>query len=221
MITVGAGRGGGKGLVAANSRSISRRSARNVVLVDADTWGEPSHASISPPARFERRSNLDQASSRRRAGLSLLPAAHDAAYGPSILRAGRKARWLAKLRTLPADYIVIDAGLRREFRRRFSCCGPRADRVTAPDPRAVEDHVPLLRAAYAGACACAPSRQFACISSSGRFGSARLPRRSISCARSARWIASCRARVERGAPHAALSRREPNAHARHLESAVG
>jgi flagellar biosynthesis protein FlhG len=153
MITVGAGRGGvGKGLVAANIAIYFAQLGKNVVLVDADTSGSNLHAQFDlPAARSEPAlEELDQALVATSVpGLSLLPAAHDAAYGPSLLRAGRKARWLAKLRTLPADYIVIDAGPGAgNFPVDLVLAADVPIAVTAPDPAAVETTYRFVRAAY-------------------------------------------------------------------------
>jgi len=153
VITVGAGRGGvGKGLVAANIAIYFAQLGKNVVLVDADTSGSNLHAQFDlPAARSEPAiEELDQALIATSVpGLSLLPAAHDAAYGPSLLRAGRKARWLAKLRTLPADYIVIDAGPGAgNFSVDLVLAADVPIAVTAPDPAAVETTYRFVRAAY-------------------------------------------------------------------------
>jgi flagellar biosynthesis protein FlhG len=153
VITVGAGRGGaGKGLVAANIAIYFAQLGKNVVLVDADTSGSNLHAQFDlPAARTEPAlEELDKALVATSVpGLSLLPAAHDAAYGPSLLRAGRKARWLAKLRSLPADYIVIDAGPGAgNFAVDLVLAADVPIAVTAPDPAAVETTYRFIRAAY-------------------------------------------------------------------------
>ena len=153
VITVGAGRGGaGKGLVAANIAIYFAQLGKNVVLVDADTSGTNLHAQFDlPAARSEPAlEELDKALVATSVpGLSLLPAAHDAAYGPSLLRAGRKARWLAKLRSLPADYIVIDAGPGAgNFAVDLVLAADVPIAVTAPDPAAVETTYRFVRAAY-------------------------------------------------------------------------
>jgi len=153
VITVGAGRGGvGKGLVAANIAIYFAQLGKNVVLVDADTSGSNLHAQFDlPAARSEPAlEELDKALVATSVpGLSLLPAAHDAAYGPSLLRAGRKARWLAKLRSLPADYIVIDAGPGAgNFAVDLVLAADVPIAVTAPDPAAVETTYRFVRAAY-------------------------------------------------------------------------
>lgn len=153
VITVGAGRGGaGKGVVAANIAIYFAQLGKNVVLVDADTSGSNLHAQFDlPAARSEPAlEDLDKALVATSVpGLSLLPAAHDAAYGPSLLRAGRKARWLAKLRSLPADYIVIDAGPGAgNFAVDLVLAADVPIAVTAPDPAAVETTYRFVRAAY-------------------------------------------------------------------------
>lgn len=153
VIAVGAGRGGvGKGLVAANIAIYFAQLGKSVVLVDADTSGSNLHAQFDlPAARHELPlEDLDKALVQTSVpGLSLLPAAHDAAYGPSLLRAGRKARWLARLRAIPADYLVIDAGPGTgNFPVDLVLAADIPIAVTAPDPAAVETTYRFVRAAY-------------------------------------------------------------------------
>src|ERR1700687_891108 len=119
FIAVGGGRGGvGKSLVAVNLAVYLAQLGKGVVLVDADPAGSNLHAHFALKAA---RSEPDLADggpdAMRRAlvptsvpGLSLLPAAHDAAAPGLVLRGGRKARWLSALRALPAEYLVVDVG---------------------------------------------------------------------------------------------------------------
>lgn len=153
IIAVGAGRGGvGKGLVAANLAIYFAQLGKSVVLVDADTSGSNIHAQFDLPAsrRDPELEELEKALVQTSVpGLSLLPAAHDAAYGPSLLRAGRKARWLARLRALPADYLVIDVGPGAgNFSVDLVLAADVPIAVTAPDPSAVETTYRFIRAAY-------------------------------------------------------------------------
>jgi flagellar biosynthesis protein FlhG len=153
LIVVGAGRGGvGKGLVAVNLAIYFAQLGKTVLLVDADTTGTNLHtqfdlaAGRSEPTLEE----LEKAFVATNVpGLSLLPAAHDAPYGPSLLRASRKARWLARLRAIPVDYLVIDAGPGAgNFAVDLVLAADIPIAVTAPDPSAVEATYRFVRATY-------------------------------------------------------------------------
>ncbi len=153
IVAIGAGRGGvGKGLVAANLAIYFAQLGKTVVLVDADTSGSNLHAQFDLPAA-RREPSLDDFEAAlvptSVPGLSILPAAHDAAYGPSLLRAGRKAQWLSRLRAIPADYLVIDAGPGAgNFSVDLVLAADVPIAVTAPDPAAVETTYRFVRAAY-------------------------------------------------------------------------
>jgi flagellar biosynthesis protein FlhG len=82
-------------------------------------------------------------------GLSILPGPHDAIEPPLQLRAGRKSRWLARMRALPVDYLVMDVGpghahlaLDVMLAADFAIC------VTVPEPPAIEATYRFVRAAY-------------------------------------------------------------------------
>src|SRR5579875_3247208 len=119
FIAVGGGRGGvGKSLIAVNLAVYLAQLGKAVVLVDADAAGSNLHAHFGLTAA---RGEPDVAEGGTEAihralvatsvpGLWLLPAAHDAVSPGLTLRAGRKMRWLAALRALPAEYLVIDVG---------------------------------------------------------------------------------------------------------------
>src|ERR1019366_9463844 len=119
FIAVGAGRGGvGKSLVAVNLAVYLAQLGKTVVLVDADAGGSNLHAHLGLAAgRREPDVSRRGAEVLRSAlvstsvpGLWLLPAAHDAVTPALTLRAGRKSRWLAALRALDAEYLVVDVG---------------------------------------------------------------------------------------------------------------
>jgi flagellar biosynthesis protein FlhG len=158
IVAVGGGRGGvGKSVIAQNLAVYFAQLGKPVVLVDADPTGANLHAHFglraltreppfAGPSVEEFASSLVDTSVP---GLRLLPAAHDAVDAPLALRAGRKARWLARLRSLPAEYLVINVGpghgpsaldimLAADF----------AVAVTVPEPPAIETTYRFLRTAY-------------------------------------------------------------------------
>jgi flagellar biosynthesis protein FlhG len=159
VVAVGGGRGGvGKSLIAVNLAIYLAQLGKSVVLVDADVTGTNLHAHFGLTASASE-PTLDAATGEgdmRRAlvattvpGLSLLPAAHDALEPAMALRGGRKARWLAHLRALPVEYLVIDVGPGHGHLALDVMAG--ADipiAVTAPEPPAVETTYRFLRAAY-------------------------------------------------------------------------
>src|SRR6185295_18727450 len=117
MLAVGGGRGGaGKSLVAQNIAVYFAQLGKSVVLVDLDPTGANLHAQFGVPAHAyqpgdERPDDLVKALVPTSVpGLLVLPGPHDAIEPPLQLRAGRKSRWLARLRALPVDYLVVDVG---------------------------------------------------------------------------------------------------------------
>src|SRR5579863_7602826 len=115
IIAIGGGRGGvGKSVLAQSLAVYFAQLGKPVVLVDADPTGANVHSHFGVPAGTVAAGahpgvsgGGDIAASLRPTtvpGLSLLPAAHDVVDAAPTLRAGRKARWLARLRSLPADY---------------------------------------------------------------------------------------------------------------------
>ena len=158
LIAVGGGRGGvGKSVLAENLAIYFAQLGKSVVLVDADGTGANLHAhfglaaarrdpSLDPsePASFERAlvpTNVQ--------GLSLLAAAHETIELGFLQRAGRKARWLAKVRQLPAEYIVIDVGPGiGHFAIDVMLAADVAVSVTVPEPPAIEATYRFVRAAY-------------------------------------------------------------------------
>src|SRR5262249_45751960 len=120
VIAVGGGRGGGgKSLVAVNLAVYFAQLGKSVVLVDADPTGSNLHAPPGPRAAATEPpldENTYEASFKqalvatRVPGLSHLPAAHDAVSASPGVRGSRKARWMTRLRALPADFVVLDVG---------------------------------------------------------------------------------------------------------------
>ena len=82
-------------------------------------------------------------------GLALLPAAHDAVAPAAPLRSQRKVRWLAALRSLPADYAVIDVGSgHSEPGLDLMLAADIPIAVTVPEPPAIETTYRFLRVAF-------------------------------------------------------------------------
>jgi flagellar biosynthesis protein FlhG len=166
LIAVGGGRGGvGKSVVALNLAVYFAQLGRRVILVDADPTGANIHChfgvaagkavsllgdrsgSIHENEKIEATAGL--LSPTTVPGLRLLAASHDAVNTPLALRAGRKARWLAQLRTLPADYLVIDVGPGHGlFALDVMLAADIAVAVTIPEPPAIEATYRFIRAAF-------------------------------------------------------------------------
>jgi len=158
FIAVGAGRGGvGKSLVAVNLAVYFAQLGKSVALVDADAGGSNLHAHFGlSAARSEPDVRQGGAAALRNAlvptsvpGLSILPAAHDAVTPALTLRAARKARWLAALRALPVEYLVVDVGPGQgDFALDLMLAADVPIAVTVPEPPAIETTYRFLRAAF-------------------------------------------------------------------------
>jgi flagellar biosynthesis protein FlhG len=158
FIAVGGGRGGvGKSLVAVNLAVYFAQLGKSVVLVDGDTAAANLHshfglkaASVEPDVDADGLEGVVRALVPTSVpGLSLLPAAHDAVSPGMTLRAGRKMRWLAGLRALPAEYLVIDVGPGHgDFAVDLMLAADIPIAVTAPEPPAIEATYRFLRAAF-------------------------------------------------------------------------
>lgn len=157
LIAVGGGRGGvGKSILAQNLAVYFAQLGKSVTLVDADPTGANLHAQFGlsalaspPPVDGTAQEVMDALVPTNVPGLSLLPGPHDALEPPLQLRAGRKTRWLATLRSLPTDYLVIDVGpgvsnlsLDVMLGADVAIC------VTMPEPPAIEATYRFMRAAY-------------------------------------------------------------------------
>src|SRR5690606_36522210 len=82
-------------------------------------------------------------------GLSLLPGSHDAVEPPLQLRAGRKMRWLAHLRAIPTDYLVVDVGPgHAHLAVDLMLAADLAICVTVPEQPAIEATYRFVRSAY-------------------------------------------------------------------------
>ena len=158
VIAVGGGRGGvGKSLVAMNLAIYFAQLGKSVVLVDADQTGANLHshfglaaAKDEPPfVRGQPEEITKLLAPTAVPGLSLLPAPHDSPQTTSLPRSSRRARFLAHLRTLPAEYLVIDAGPGHgpgQVDILLSADVPIV--VTTPEPGAIETTYRFLRAAF-------------------------------------------------------------------------
>ena len=158
LIAVGGGRGGvGKSLVAVNLAVYFAQLGKSVVLVDADAGGSNLHAHFGIGAgRIDPNIDDEGVEAFRRAlvptsvpGLSLLPAPHDAVTRAPELRGGRKTRWLAALRQLAPDYLVVDVGSGHgDFALDVMLAADIPIAVTVPEPPAVETTYRFVRAAF-------------------------------------------------------------------------
>jgi flagellar biosynthesis protein FlhG len=159
IVAVGGGRGGvGKSLLAQNLAIYLAQLGRNVALVDADPTGANLHAHFGLSAASVEPS-LDPSTGREEMqkallpttvpGLSLMPAPHDALEPRIAPRGSRKARWLAHLRSLPVEYLVIDVGPgQSHFALDVMATADVPISVTVPEPPAVETTYRFLRASY-------------------------------------------------------------------------
>ena len=156
LLAVGGGRGGvGKSLVAQNLAVYFAQLGKTVALVDCDATGANLHAqfglaALTHPVPSDSTEDLVKALVPTNVpGLSILPGPHDAIEPPLQLRAGRKSRFLATLRAIPADVLVVDVGpghshlaLDLMLAADFAIC------VTVPEPPAIEATYRFVRSAY-------------------------------------------------------------------------
>jgi flagellar biosynthesis protein FlhG len=155
VIAVGGGRGGvGKSLVAGSLAVYFAQLGKSVVLVDGDATGGNLHAQFGLRASSEAEPEDPAALAQALVptsipGLSILAAPHDAVEPPLALRAGRKMRWLARLRSLPVEYLVIDVGPGHgAFALDVMAVADVALCVTVPEPPAIETTYRYLRASF-------------------------------------------------------------------------
>src|SRR3954470_3599298 len=115
VIAVGGGRGGvGKSLLSLNMAVYLAQLGRSVLLVDADSAGGTLHTLLGveiPGVSAEEDAGEDSVPSIATPvpGLRLLPQTYRAG-STQPERAGKKAHWIADLRKLDVDYIVLDLG---------------------------------------------------------------------------------------------------------------
>ncbi len=167
LIAVGGGRGGvGKSILAESLAVYFAQLGKPVILVDADPTGANLHAHFGLAAARQEPSLEPVASVRAGEdplagweaalvptavpGLRLLPAAHDSIDVPLALRASRKTRWLGRLRALPAEYVVVDAGPGHgPLAVDILLAADLAIIMTVPEPPAIETTYRFIRAAFA------------------------------------------------------------------------
>ena len=115
VIAVGGGRGGvGKSLLSLNMAVYLAQLGRSVLLVDADSAGGTLHTLLGveiPGVAASEDAGEDSVPSIETPvpGLRLLPQTYRAG-STQPERAGKKAHWIADLRKLDVDYVVLDLG---------------------------------------------------------------------------------------------------------------
>jgi flagellar biosynthesis protein FlhG len=166
VIAVGGGRGGvGKSIVAVNLAVYLAQLGRKVLLIDADPSGAELHTALglgqASTLALGRASASSAASSADDAedddltpvatqvpGLSLVPQQYRT--GSTVpVRPGRKARWARELKSLEADYVLLDLGAGTQpatldlfLTADFGIC------VSAPEPPSIEASYRFVRAAF-------------------------------------------------------------------------
>src|SRR6478752_1973587 len=163
VIAVGGGRGGvGKSIVAVNLAVYLAQLGRKVLLIDTDPAGAELHTVLGLGQPFSSLGRGSAASSSNEdaeeedltpvatqvPGLSLVPQLYRA--GSTVpVRPGRKARWARELKSLEADYVLLDLGAGTQpatldlfLTADFGIC------VSVPEPPAIEATYRFVRAAF-------------------------------------------------------------------------
>ena len=154
VISVGGGRGGvGKSLLTVNIGVYLAQLGREVLVVDTDMSGSSLHIQLGlDRAPLASRDAVEELTvepvTTSVPGLRVLPSPYDPGAS-SPFRPGRKARWLGRLKTLPADYVLLHLGpgnspgtLDLFLASEVGLC------VTVPDPAAVESTYRFLRSLF-------------------------------------------------------------------------
>ena len=157
---IGGGKGGvGKTLLSANLAVTLARSGASVIAVDLDLGGANLHTCLGASDAenapsftdlFERRVNelADLARPTMIENLSLISGAGDAVSIANIAHA-QKQKLLGKLRSLPADYVILDLGAGTAFNTLdFFLCADVGLMVILPEPTSVENAYRFVKSAF-------------------------------------------------------------------------
>lgn len=159
----GAKGGVGKTILASNLSLYLANIGRRVVLVDADAGGANLHTclgtGVAPPIHRMRRVPSGDASSSAKlpeslladtpySGLRLMSVGIDT-LASSASRAERFSKLIPLVRTIDADYVVVDlgGGMTRELLDAY-LSADLSIYVTVPEPTAIENTYRFLRAAF-------------------------------------------------------------------------
>ncbi|HKQ67714.1 MAG TPA: helix-turn-helix domain-containing protein [Polyangiaceae bacterium] len=153
VIAVGGGPGGaGKSLLTVNLGVYLAQLGRSVIIADVDPAGAGFFTMLGlDPQPVAGQSDDDEPKSSPVAtsipGLLLMPSVYDPSG--ALLRSGKKARWLGKVRELPADYVLLDlgAGISNSALDLFIAADVGVC-VTVPEPPAIEATYRFLRALF-------------------------------------------------------------------------
>jgi flagellar biosynthesis protein FlhG len=158
LLAVGGGKGGvGKTMLAANLAAAMARAGQRVIAVDTDLEGANLHTALGVPAP---RTSLAEYVARREldlerlvvdtpiAGLRLI-AGTQSHLGIAQPRHFRRVELLAKLRKLPADWVLVDLGAgTHPSVMDYFLVGDDGVLVLTPEPTSVENAYAFLRAAF-------------------------------------------------------------------------
>ncbi len=164
LIAVSGAKGGvGKTVLAANLGLYLASIGRRVVLVDADPVGANLHTCLGIPPAVPLRIIRKTSSSEARSGVKVPQEALAATpfAGLRLMRTGidtpeahaeraiRQAKLLPRLRTVDADYVVVDlgGGVNRELLDAYLAADLSVF-VTVPEPPAIENTYRFLRGAF-------------------------------------------------------------------------
>ncbi len=158
LIAIGAGRGGvGKSVLSVNLAVYLAQLGKRVVLVDADVTGANLHTHFGLSAGHAGVSDhgADAASLEAALlptaapGLRVMPAPHDSLKSPLSGLALRKLRWVANLRNIPCDFLIINVGPgNAHFAVDTMLAADLAIAVVTPDPPSIETTYRFLRASF-------------------------------------------------------------------------